>query len=390
MSALPSAIANAPPGTSPAPPGTSPAEQAALDARYDALARAERLLPIKITGFYARKLDAEVAALGHTDGPLNRAARPPRERFDLAAGHEVADWVDDRSNMPVPGSAAIIHKYPDRVLFMPTSVCAGHCQYCFRQDVLTDQHEAGRTAVAAELDALVAYLATRPLVREVILSGGDPLTLPTRDLALILTTLKALPRPPAIRVHTRALVFSPKAVADPERIALLAAADVRLVLHVIHPYEICPEVESAIAALRRADVRLYNHFPLLRGVNDDPDLLIDLVTRLDDNRVRTLSVYVPEPIRFSAPYRIGLKRLFALQDAFVAAAPSWVNAVRFTLDSPLGKVRREHIEAWDEARGLVTFAREGRRFVYPDFPAHLDVPGDPDVMRWRPPARSAA
>ncbi|WP_181708580.1 radical SAM protein [Chthonobacter rhizosphaerae] len=369
---------------------TTPAEQAALDARYDALARAERLLPIKITGFYRRKLDEEIAALGHTDGPLNRAARPPRERFGVSAGHEVADWVDDRTNMPVPGSTAIIHKYADRVLFMPTSVCAGHCQYCFRQDVLTDQHEAGRTRVAAELEALVAYLARTPLVREVILSGGDPMTLPTRELALILRTLKGLPRPPAIRMHTRTLAFAPKVFADPERVALLAEADARIVFHFIHPYEVCEEVEAALAGLRRADIRLYNHFPLLRGVNDDPDLLIDLVTRLDDLRVRTLSVYVPEPIRFSAPYRIGLKRLFALQDAFVTRSPSWVNAVRFTLDSPLGKVRREHVASWDEANGLVTFRRDGRSFVYPDFPAHLDVPGDPAVMLWRRPGRPAA
>lgn len=362
---------------------TTPAEQADLDGRFADLARRERLLPIKITGFYGKKLDAEIAALGHAEGPLNRAARPPRERFTMAAGHEVADWVDDRVNMPVTGSSAIIHKYPDRVLFMPTSVCAGHCQYCFRQDVLTDQHEAGRTKVEAELDRLVGYLAFRPEVREVILSGGDPMTLPLRDLALILETLRALPRRLAIRIHTRALAFQPKVFANPEKLDLLA--DVRLVHHFIHPYEVCEDVAAVLSELRRRDVRLYNHFPLLRGVNDHVDVVRSLVERLDDLRVRTLSVYVPEPIQYSAPYRVPLKRIFAIQDSLTETSPGWVNAIRFTLDSPLGKVRRENIAGWDDARGLVTFRRGGQDILYPDFPAALDVPGDPAVMLWRGP-----
>lgn len=362
----------------PEPPG-----QDALDARYDALARAERLLPIKITGFYRLKLEAERAALGHDGGPLARTARPTAERFAPPAGGEVDDWVDDRSNMPVPGSTAIIHKYADRVLFMPTSVCAGHCQYCFRQDVLSEAHAAGRGGLEAELDRLAAHLATQPAVKEVILSGGDPMTLPTRDLAVILRRLKALPQLRSIRLHTRALAFAPRAFADPDRLDLLAEADVRLVFHFVHPYEVCDAVAAVLADLRRRDLRLYNHFPLLRGVNDHVAVLAALIERLDAQRVRTLSVYVPEPIRRSAPFRLPLKRVFALQDALTASTPSWINAVRFTLDSPIGKVRREAIVDWDEAARRVTFARDGATFVYPDFPAERDVPGDPAVMLWR-------
>lgn len=353
-----------------------------LDARYDALARAERLLPVKVTAFYRRKLDEEAAAVGPGVGPLHRTARPVAERFAPAVGDEVDDWVDDRSNMPT-GTAAIVHKYPDRVLFMPTSVCAGHCQYCFRQDVLTDAHAAGRTGVSAELDRLVDHLAAHPEVTEVILSGGDPMTLPLRDLAAILNRLAGLPRPPSIRIHTRTLAFAPKTFADPAKLDLLAAADVRLVHHFVHPYEVCDEVAAVLRELRRRDVRMYNHFPLIRGVNDHVAVLDRLIRRLDDERVRTLSVYVPEPIRRSAPFRLSLKRVFALQDALTETTPSWVNAVRFTLDSPIGKVRRDHVVAWDEAARRVTFARDGRRFVYPDFPPDRDVPGDPAVMLWR-------
>lgn len=367
----------------PSPARTTPAEQAALDARFAELARRERLLPIKVTAFYQAKLDEEVAALGHTDGPLHRLVRPPRERFALQAGHEVADWVDDRTNMPVPGSSAIIHKYPDRVLFMPTAVCAAHCQYCFRQDVLVDQHGEGRGDLAGDVARLVGYLQGRPEVSEVILSGGDPMTLPLRDLAFVLGTLRGLPHVRSIRIHTRTLAFAPKVFADPAKLDLLAEADVRLVFHFVHPYEVCDEVSAVLSALRRRDVRLYNHFPLLRGTNDSAAVIARLVERLDDARVRTLSVYVPEPIAYSAPYRIPLRRILAIQDELTSAYPSWANAIRFTLDSPLGKVRREHIRSWDEARGIVTFERDGREIRYPDFPAHLDAAGDPAVLLWR-------
>lgn len=362
---------------------TGVAEQALLDARYDELAARERLLPIKIPAFFAAKVDEEVRTLGHTEGPLHRMVRPPRERFADHAVGEVPDWVDDRSNMPVTGSHAIVHKYADRVLFMPTSVCAGHCQYCFRQDVLTDAHEDGRTAVADELDRLVAYVSSRPEVSEVVLSGGDPMTLPYRDLEAVLVRLRALPQLRSIRLHTRALAFQPKIFSDPAKVDLLARTNVRLVLHFAHPYEICPEIRSVLDRLSAAGIRLYNHFPLLRGVNDHVDVLARLVEVLDDARVRTLSVYMPEPIRYSAPWRVPLSRFLSLQDELTTTTPGWINAIRFTLDSPIGKVRREHIVDWDHAANRVTFERQGRRFVYPDFPAAMDHPGERAILLWK-------
>jgi lysine 2,3-aminomutase len=369
-----------------APTGrTTPAEQPDLDTAYAALAARERLLPIKVPAFYQKKLDAEAAALGHSEGPLHRMVRPTRERFAPPAGGEVADWVDDRANMPVPGSRAIIHKYADRVLFMPTSICAGHCQYCFRQDVLTDAHAEGGDlkGLAAEVERLTAYLASRPEVSEVVLSGGDPLTLSMRDLGLVLTAIRGVPTIRSIRLHTRTPAFAPKIFADDRKLELLADADVRLVLHFAHPYEICDEVAEVLDRLDRHRIRLYNHFPLLRGVNDHRDVLARLIETLDDHRVRTLSVYVPEPIRHSAPFRVTLDRFFALQNELTATTPSWINAVRFTLDSPVGKVRREHIVARDREAGRVTFEKAGQRFVFPDFPADLDIPGDRATMLWK-------
>jgi lysine 2,3-aminomutase len=354
-----------------------------IEQRFAELARAERLLPVKVSAFYRKKLEVEAAVLGPGAGPLARAVLPTAERLAARVPGEVADFVEDRTNMPAPASSSIIQKYSDRVLFMPTPVCAAHCQYCFRQDILAETHAGEGPAFDADVEALVAHVASRPAVREVILSGGDPMTLPLPSVRAILTRLKSLPQITSIRMHTRTIVFAPQVFRSPEKLKLLADADVRMVFHIVHPYEVCDEVAATIRTLHEAGIRLYNHFPLLRGINDDADLLVRHISALEDLRVRTTSVYVAEPVSHSASFRVSLDRFFAIQDAFAWRSPSWVNGMRFCLDTPIGKVRRENIVGWDRERGVVTFERDGKRVSYPDFPAALDVPGDPTVMLWR-------
>ena len=381
---------------------TTPADQAAIDARFARIAAAERLLSVKVTPFFARKIAAEVAALGHTEGPLHRIAHPTRERLELRAPGEVRDWVDDRDNMPggskggpdgpdgpdAPGDAgtasgSIVQKYADRVLFMPTSTCAGHCQYCFRQDVLSEWHSGGTRALDAAVAELQDHLARHPDAREVILSGGDPMVLPTAALARVLRPLAANPQVTRLRVHTKTIAYAPAVYGDAGKLALLAECGVRLVFHLAHPYELCDVVTGAIARARAAGIRCYNQFPLLRHINDDAGLLAHHLETLDELEVRNLSVFVPEPIVGSAPFRLSWDRFETLVDALVRTTPSWINATRFVLDTPVGKVRREDLSERDRAAGTLTFERDGRRIAYPDFPAHLDEPGDPEVMLWR-------
>ncbi len=353
-------------------------------ARYQTLAQTHNLLPVKVSAFYRKKIEAEISALGGTHGPLYRGVYPVEERLNVRAPGEVADFVDDRANMPEtsgPKSKAIIHKYADRVLFMPTSSCASHCLYCFRQDVLSEAHEAGRSNLDQDLEALEAHLFAHPQAKEVILSGGDPMMLNVRDLARVLTRLRQHPNQPDIRIHTRALVFTPQ-IFDEERVQLLAQAKARVVFHVIHPYEICDEVVAVLKRLTAAGVRLYNHFPLLRGINDHATVLAKLIAKLDEHHVRTLSIYVPEPIHFSAPYRISLKRLFAIQDELQWTTPSWINAVRFTLDSPVGKVRRENLVGWNMSDNCAIFSRDGKEILYPDFPENMDIASHLSTLLW--------
>jgi len=364
------------------PSPTGPAEQAMLNAAYDRLAAEARLLPIKVTGFYGKKLAAELAVLGHTEGPLHRIAYPSRERLSQRAPGEVADFVDDRANMKT-GSPAIVQKYADRVLFLATPLCAGHCQYCFRQDVLAEMQGEDPADLSETLEALVAHVRANPAITEVILSGGDPLTLSPAALGLVLDRLRGLAQLTSIRLHTRVAAFAPQFFAKGDKIRLLAEADVRLVHHLVHPYEVCDEVADMLRRLNAAGIRQYNQFPILRGVNDDAGLLARHIRRLDELRVRTISLFAPDPIHYSAAFRLTLDRLFALHDQLSAETPSWINAAALTFDSPLGKFRREHLVSRDRARGLALFRHRGRDIPYHDLPEALDLPGDPAVMLWR-------
>lgn len=345
-------------------------------------ASARGLRPVKIPPFYGKKVREEIDALGNTDGPLYKAVLPSEDRFRVRAPGEVPDFVDDRGNMPELTPQTIIQKYRNRLLFFSTDVCAGHCQYCFRTDVLTEQHNAKLPTLEEKLNQVIAYLSERPEIEEVIFSGGDPMILPSRQLGEILKRFKEDTKVPNIRIHTRALVFSPHVFND-ENCKVLTDANVRLVHHIIHPYEICDEVRSKIDRINKSGIRSYNQFPVLTGINDHVEVLKRLLTELDDLGIRNLSMFIPDPINYSAGYRMTLERLFRLMDELNWTTSSWVNSTRLVLDTVHGKVRREDLKSIDKTTGIATFEREGKEIQYPDLPEYLDKPGDIKTLLWK-------
>lgn len=353
-----------------------------LLSEYQFRAQREGLLPVKVTPFYQKKIDEEVRVLGGTHGPLYRAMYPVAEKLDVHVPGEVADWVDDRANMPAAAKGVFIQKYPDRVLFTPTSTCAAHCLYCFRQDVLSEAHENVQLPIKEQVALLTAHLQKHPEVTEVIFSGGDPLTLSAHDLEYALDEVSRVETVKHIRMHSRAPVFAPQVLKD-NKLELLARYNVRFFFHFIHPYEICEEMEALIGRMKKAGIRLYNHFPLLRKVNDHVDVLLSLLEKLEGLGVRTVSIYVPEPIHYSAAYRIAYDRMGRLMDEVTARSPSWLHAFRFCLDSPHGKVKREHLVMRDREKNLLVFARGDKKIIYPDFPETLDEAGDRATLLWR-------
>ncbi len=358
-------------------------DQQSLNAAYAARVQRGGLLSVKVTPFYQKKIDEEVAALGHTHGPLHRAMYPSADKLYLRAPGEVDDWVDDRSNMESNAEGVFIQKYPDRVLFTPTSTCAAHCLYCFRQDVLAHEKQRKQPSLDEKIALLQDHLRRHEEVKEVILSGGDPLVLSYIDLEKILLGIRQVPSVEHIRIHSRAPIFAPAVLKDDAKLDLMARHNVRFLFHIIHPYEICGEVEELIGRMNRAGIRLYNHFPLLRSINDHADVLLMLMEKLERLNVKTLSIYVPEPIRYSAAYRVSYMRMSRLMDEVVRRSPSWLNAFRFCLDTPHGKVRRENLVMRENATHTLVFMRDGKRITYPDFPEELDVAGDRATLLWR-------
>jgi lysine 2,3-aminomutase len=350
--------------------------------QFAEVAKRENLLPLRVTPYYQKLVEEELAVLKNTNGPIYKVVYPTPERLKVRAPGEVKDFVEDRDNMPEGLGDMVLRKYRNRLLFLITDKCAAHCMYCFRQDVLAEQHERDVPTFDTKLGRLIQYLQARPEVEEVIFSGGDPLNVPLRMLRASLERISRETSVTNFRLHTRNAAFAPKAFT-PEACRLLGDYNVRLVLHMVHPYEIRDEAVAVIKSVQSFGVRCYSQFPVLRGINDHAAVLERLLRRLDELGVRPLSLFIADPINYSASFRIPLARLFSIMDELNWRTSAWINSVRLVLDSPIGKVRREDISGWDKEAGVVTFSRDGEQVVYPDFPQEFDEQGDLQTLLWK-------
>jgi KamA family protein len=349
---------------------------------YERLRRDKHLLPVKLTGHYAKLLKEEQTALGDSSGPLYRAMMPTSDKVVLSAPGENPDFVSDRQQIPLGSSGHFLHKYKDRVLFLPTHRCLAHCMYCFRQDLLEEEKSKEKMNHEHQLSELIDYLGHHLEVREVILSGGDPLMLPPQTLGHIFERLSQVQHIKQFRIHTRAPLFHPKALSS-KHLDILIHFNVRIVLHCIHPYELNPELCENLKKAHQLSARLYNHFPLLRGVNDHPTVLVKLLENLDELGVRPLSIYFPEPVLHSAVYRISFKRIQYIVQQVQQNSPSWIHGLRFCQDTPHGKLQLHELDHIDEKNGIVHYLRDGKIIEVPDFPESLDQAGSLEKLLWK-------
>ena len=247
------------------------------------LIEADRAASIdRIVDRFALTITAEMAALIDPTDPADPIARqfvPDEAELD-ARPDEVDDPIGDEAHAAAPG---ITHRYPDRVLMTPTHLCRVYCRFCFRRDRVGHGED---NLSEADLDAAFGYIAARPEVFEVILTGGDPLVLSDRRIAALLDRLEAVPHVEVVRIHTRV------PVVDPGRITAETARMLRrrfatwMVVHVDHPRELTDAAAGALARLVDAGVPLLAQTALLAGVNDDASVLEALFRRLVALRVK--------------------------------------------------------------------------------------------------------
>jgi lysine 2,3-aminomutase len=244
----------------------------------------ERLAELtRVAERYAVALTPDIADLvaAEPNGPIARQYVPDAAEL-VTTPEERADPIGDDAHSPLPG---LVHRYPDRVLLKVVGICAVYCRFCFRREMVGPGKSP--TLSPEEIDAALAYVAERPEIWEVILTGGDPLVLSPRRLAEIGARLAEIDHVGVMRIHTRL------PLVDPEKVTpdLLAALDVPskatwLVLHVNHADELTPKVRDALASIARAGIPMLSQSVLLRGINDDAETLSALFRALVAARVK--------------------------------------------------------------------------------------------------------
>lgn len=187
---------------------------------------------------------------------------------------ELDDPIADHEFSPVP---RLTHRHADRVLLFPTYQCAVYCRFCFRKESLTS---IGRGYTREALEPALAYIADHPEIREVILTGGDPLSLPDKALAEIRAGIEAIPHVRLLRIHTRVPVALPSRITPGLVAALQGRLMVTVVTHFNHPREITDAAEAACRIMRHAGFVLLNQSVLLKGVNDSVEVLEELCREL--------------------------------------------------------------------------------------------------------------
>ena len=286
----------------------------------------------------------------------------PRIEEGWNSPEERADPCGEDSHMPVPG---LVHRYPDRVLFLVTDRCASYCRYCTRSRVVSG---VGEQHLETQWEEAFRYLENAPQVRDVLLSGGDPLLFSDDRLDVILTRLRAIPHIQFIRIGTRIPIFLPQRIT-PELCNMLHKHHPLFIsIHSNHPRELTAEVHSALGRLADAGIQLGNQSVLLRGVNDSAAIQQALVHKLLMCRVRPYYLYQCDLINGSSHLRTGVAEGVAIIESLRGHTTGYA-IPQLVIDGPGGggKIPINPNYLIDTAPGGVTLRNfEGKIFEYPD------------------------
>ncbi len=314
-------------------------------------------LPVGVTPYYASLLDPDNPSQG-----IRRTMVPVGDEFVTAEG-EAEDPLNEDGDMPVPG---LVHRYPDRVLFLVTSFCAVYCRYCTRSRLVgkTGEYHFNQ----AQFERALAYIEATPEIRDVLISGGDPLTMADDRLEWLLSRLRAIPHVEFIRIGTKVPVVLPQRITPALTKMLRKYHPLWMSVHFMHPDEITPEVAQSCGRLSDAGIPLGSQTVLTKDVNDDPDTMKSLMHNLLKIRVRPYYIYQCDPIpgsrHFRTPVEKGLKIMEALRGhttgyavpTFVIDGPGGGGKIPLSPNYVLGR----------DGDDIIIRNFEGKTFRYPD------------------------
>jgi lysine 2,3-aminomutase len=258
------------------------------------LALAQGKLAVAVTPHFAELIDPHDA-----DCPIRRQVVPREEELVVSPG-DMTDPCGEEHDSVIEG---LVHRYPDRVLLLAIDTCASYCRYCTRSRLVGHSH---LDPLGRRLDAVIAYLEEHTEVRDVLLSGGDPLLMSEDRLDTVLGRLRAVPHLELLRIGSRVPCFLPQRIT-PELVTVLRRHRIWLSLHFSHPRELTPEVAEACDRLADGGVPMGSQTVLLRGVNDNVETLKALFHGLLRLRVRPYYLYQCDPVVGTGHLRTSLR-----------------------------------------------------------------------------------
>jgi lysine 2,3-aminomutase len=335
------------------------------DDEIAAIQRHEGPLPIGITPYYASLLDEHDATQA-----LRKTVVPVMGEYVHTRG-EADDPLGEDGHSPTPG---LVHRYPDRVLLLVTGFCSVYCRYCTRARLVGATGE--RSIKKHDLEKAIEYIAATPVVRDVLISGGDPLSLDEERLEWILSRLRAIPHVEFVRIGSKQPVVQPQRVTPALTRMLKKFHPLWMSLHFTHPDELTPEVAEACGRLADAGIPLGSQTVLLKGVNDDVETMRRLMHGLLKVRVRPYYIYQCDPISGSAHFRTSVEKGVEILRGLRGHTTGYA-VPTFVVDAPGGggklPVAPDYVVG-REGDDLVLTNFENKLYRYPDPGGRLGQP----------------
>jgi lysine 2,3-aminomutase len=322
-----------------------------------AIRRHTGALPVGITPYYASLLDQQDAGQA-----LRRTVVPVLGEYETSRG-ENEDPLGEDSHSPVPG---LVHRYPDRVLLLVTNFCSVYCRYCTRARMVGSVGE--RSVKKTDIELALSYIEQTPVIRDVLISGGDPLSLDDDRLEYILRRLRKIPHVEFIRIGTKQPVVQPMRITPSLTRILKRYHPLWMSLHFTHPDELTPEVAEACARLADAGIPLGSQTVLLKGVNDNVDTLKKLMHGLLRIRVKPYYLYQCDPISGSAHFRTPVAKGVELIRGLRGHTTGYA-VPTFVVDAPSGggkiPLASDYVVGY-EGGDLLLKSYDGGTYRYPD------------------------
>src|SRR5579862_3710991 len=317
---------------------------------------ANHKLALAITPYFLNLIDR-----ADPDCPL-RKQLIPRDAEMIVSEEERLDSLGEDAHSPVPG---LVHRYPDRVLFLVTDRCAAYCRYCTRSRLVSN---ASGYDFHPEFDRQIAYIGQHPEIRDVLLSGGDPLLLSDEKLENLLGRLRAIPHVEFLRIGSRIPTFLPQRITPALCAMLKKYHPLFMSIHSNHPRELTTEVRDAVGRLADAGIPLGNQSVLLKRVNDDATVMTALVQKLLMCRVKPYYLYQCDLIAGSAHLRAGVSKGLEIMEQLRGHTTGYA-VPQYVIDAPGGggkvPINPEYVLCRNAGRVLVR-NYEGKIFEYPE------------------------